>query len=160
MSRTSASDKYIEFAQALNESIDLERRMIEKQRVMKRFKKEISKDSNGEGCGIEFTGSAYKLLSEGLESITKNSDIVKDDVFKDDPELSLLNASNLKSFIITVMADAHKKGNFEERPSRNNDKNVEYKYTIEMKKWRDEKNLKLEIIVENGFIKAGFFNWY
>jgi hypothetical protein len=71
----------------------------------------------------------------------------------------LLLPSKLKSFIITLIADARSKGNFTEERSKNTNGGVEYRYVIEIKKWNDERSLQMVCIVENGNVKTGYFNW-
>lgn len=155
------SETYIELAESLSELIDLESKIYNRKRLFDKLKQDLlTRDDKG-SCGKEFSASGFRIISEGLEKKALESHIVYNDVFKEgDPTASLLNPSNLKSFVITLMADAHKKGNFKEKPSKNDKNGVEFKYTIEMKKWKGEKNLRFEVIVENGFIKTGFFNWY
>lgn len=159
---TSPNDRYIEFARALNELTTLESRIHNKRRLVEEIKQELKTEVDGGGFGVEFTGHGFKQISERLEEISLESQVIYNDVFKNSsPSDSLLLPSNLKSFIITLLSDANKKGQFsvEESKSPKNPNGKEYRYTINMKKWSGEKLLQFIAIVEDNYIKTGFFNW-
>lgn len=151
------SDTYIRYAESLSELTEMELKIHNKKALVYDLKEELKKEENG-SCGLEFTGHAFKQISERLEEIAMMSPVIRKDVFKDENYFkSLLLPSNLKPFIITLLASAHKKGNVKEEESKSSGK--EYRYTVDMTKWSGEKNLQFVAIVENNHIKTGFFNW-
>ena len=155
-------DRYIEFAEAFSELVTLESRIHNKRRLVEDLKQELKSEDNDGSYGLEFTGHAFKQISERLEEIAMESTIVYKDVFKSgSPSESLLIPSNLKSFIITLLSDANKKGQYKEEESKSNKSpdGKEYRYTINMNKWNSDKSLQFIAIVEDNFIKTGFFNW-
>lgn len=157
------SDKYIQFAEIFSGLQELEAKIYNKKRLIQNLSEEF-KNNEKAGCiGIEFTAHAFKQISERLEEIGRINPIIYKDVFKpEDPSSSLLIPSNLKSFVITLLADANKKRHYHEeesKSSRSSGNALEYRYTIDMKKWSNEKKLQFVAIVENNCIKTGFFNW-
>ena len=154
--------KYIDFAETLSELTTLEIRIHNKRRLVENLKQELKSNKCDGSFGVEFTGHAFKQISERLEGLSMESPVIYKDVFKEDsPQDSLLLPSNLKSFIITLLSNANKKGDFksEESKSNKNTNGVEYRYTINMNKWSGEKILQFIAIVEDNYIKTGFFNW-
>jgi len=151
------SDTYIRYAESLSELTEMELQIHNKKYLVHDLKEQLKNEENG-SCGLEFTGHAFKQISERLEEIAMMSPVIRRDVFKDENYLkSLLLPSNLKPFIVTLLASAHKNGNVREEESKSSGK--EYRYTVDMVKWSYEKNLQFIAIVENNFIKTGFFNW-
>ena len=156
------NDKYVEFAEAFSELITLENRIHNKRRLVEDLRRDLKSDECDGSFGIEFTGHAFKQISERLEEIAMESPAIYKDVFKEEsPHDSLLLPSNLKSFVITLLSNANKKGHFkaEDSKSNKNANGTEYRYTINMKKWSGEKLLQFIAIVEDNYIKTGFFNW-
>lgn len=153
------SERYLEYAEMISELAAVELRSQNIRRIIEELKLKISNSLEGECCGLELSAHAFKQLSERLEKLTMENQIIYDDVFnKGSPSECLLLPSNLKSFIITLLADAHKKSNFKRELSKNSD-GYEYRYIVDIKKWSDEKVLQLICIVENNNIKTGYFNW-
>ncbi len=154
------SSQYVEYAELINKLSEFELKTQNMRRLVDDLKSSLSSDEYGKRCGLELTAHAFKNLSERLEKLATENTLIWNDVF-DKPTKSecLLLPSNLKCFIITLLADAHKKGNFTRERSKNNVGNWEYRYSIDIKKWSDEKMLQLTCIVENNMIKTGYFNW-
>jgi len=151
-------DKYLEFAEMLSETTTLELKLRNLKRVTEELKEELSQEKNDGSFGVELSGHAFKQISERLEILAlENSDINKD-VFKESKVEWLLLPSNLKSFIITLLANARKRGDYKAEKSKNSE-GLEYRYTIEIKGWSNEKILQLICIVENNYIKTGYFNF-
>jgi len=158
----SLSDKYVEFAEALSELTTLENNIHNKRRFVEDIKKELKSDESDKSIGLEFTGHAFLQISERLEEIALRYSTIYNDVFRvDSPSESLLVPSNMKSFIITLLSNAHKKEQFKEEQSRSNKNTngVEFRYTININKWSDDKSLQFIAVVEDNYIKTGFFNW-
>ena len=159
---TNPKEKYLEFAESFSELISLEGRIHNKRRLVEDLKQELkSSDSDG-ACGIEFTAHAFKQISERLEELAMESTVIYKDVFNiKSPSDSLLVPSNLKSFVITLLANANNTGCYEPEESRSNktSSGIQYKYTMNMTKWSGEKSLQFIAIIESGYIKTGFFNW-
>jgi len=111
------------------------------------------------GFGIEISAHAFRQISERLEALAFENVIIYNDVFGGGVADNLLLPTKLKSFIITLIADARSKSNYTEEKSKNTMNGIEYRYTIEIKKWSDERSLQMVCIVENGNVKTGYFNW-
>jgi hypothetical protein len=110
------------------------------------------------GFGLEVTAHAFKQISERLEALAMENLNIYNDVFnKDDPSKSLLAPSNLKSFIVSVIAQARNESNYSKEQSKS--KGVEFRYKVVISKWSSDKDLEFTAIVENNHIKTGFFNW-
>lgn len=157
-----SEEKYVEYASQLSELVTLESAIYNKRRLVEELKQELKSDENNKSCGLEFTGHAFKQISERLEEISMENSIIYREVFKSSsPSDCLLMPSNLKSFIITILSDANKNGQYKEEESRSNKNSdgTEYRYTINMNKWSGDKALQFIAIVENNYIKTGFFNW-
>lgn len=154
-------DLYVEFAKELSELGGLEMQVSELKRSIeeKRFSL-ISNEGDG-SHGVEISAHAFKQISERLEILAlENDDIYRDFINVSNPSQSKSIPSNLKSFIITLIASAKKKGSFSKEPSKNTTGGFEYRYNIEIKKWSDAKNtLQFVCIVENNNVKTGYFNW-
>ena len=109
--------KYTDFARSLNELVSIENEIHNKRRLMQSFKKELIDEGDG-GFGIEFSGHSFKQISERLEEIAMESPIVYNDVYNREPTEILLLPSNLKSFVITMLANAREKDSFKEEKSK------------------------------------------
>ena len=151
-------DKYLEYAEMLSESTSLELKIRNMKRITEELKTELSQEGNDGSYGIELSGHAFKQISERLEILALENSVINKDVFKGSRAECLLLPSNLKSFIITLLANARKRGDYKEDKSKNST-GVEYRYTIEIKGWSGEKVLQLICIVENNYIKTGYFNF-
>ena len=152
-------DKYLEFAEMLSELSTAELKIRNMKRVVEELRDELTQDGNDGSYGLELSGHAFKQLSERLETLALENVSIYKDVFKDSTTSSLLLPSNLKSFIITLIANAKKRGDFTKDKSKNSADGTEYRYTIDIKSWSTEKTLQLVCIVENNYIKTGFFNF-
>jgi hypothetical protein len=151
-------DKYLEFAELLSELNGTELKLRNMKRLIEELKSELSQDGNNGSYGIELSAHAFKQISERLEILALENVNIYKDVFKESRAECLLLPSNLKSFIITLLANAHKKKNYITDKSKNSN-GLEYRYTIDIKSWSNEKTLQLVCIVENNYIKTGFFNF-
>jgi len=96
-----------------------------------------------------------------MEPLIRESDVIYQDFLNSkDLNQSLSFPSNLKAFIITLVANAKKKGNYTKESSKNTPNGYEFRYNIEIKKWSEPKRtLQFTCIVENNNIKTGYFNW-
>lgn len=151
-------EKYLDYAKVLDSLNGVEREVFNKKRALQSIRGELNAGGNDGSCGVNITDHAFKQIAERLEEIAMEHDFIYSDVIKpDEPQNSLLLASNMKSFIITMLADAKSKGNFKEEDSKSGGK--EYRFTIDIKKWSHDKNLQFVAIVESNKIKTGFFNW-
>jgi len=150
--------KYMEYAELLNDIVSDERELYNKKKVIADLKNELSSEHSDGGYGIELSAHSFKQIAERLEVLAMENSIIYKDVFKSgSPQDSLLLASNMKSFVITLLANARNKKQFKEDES--NSGGTEFRYTIDIKKWSNEKTLQFVAIVENNNIKTGFFNW-
>jgi len=152
-------DRYLEFAEMITELSSMEIKIHNMRRGVEDLKAELSGPNSDGGYGIELSAHAFKQISERLENLAFGNSAIYSDVFKNEKCETLLLPSNLKSFIITMIADARKKGNFVKEKSKNSSGGIEFRYTIEMSKWSNDKLLEFICIVENGNVKTGYFNW-
>jgi len=151
-------NKYLDFAKVLDSLTNLEKDISNKKRALQSIKEELCSEESDGSYGVDVSDHAFKQIAERLERLAMDKSVIYRDVIKpNDPHDSLLLASNMKSFIITMLANAKSKGNFKEEESKGGGK--EFRYTIDMKKWSDDKTLRFVAIVENNKIKTGFFNW-
>lgn len=155
----SIEDRYVEYAEALSDLVSLETNIHNKRRLVSELKLELNSKDNDGSFGVEFTAHAFKQISERLEELALEYPVIYQDVFKESPSESILLPSNLKTFVITLLADARKKNNFRKEESKNTTEGFEFRYIINMNKWSNEKTLQFIAIVEGNFIKTGFFNW-
>lgn len=151
-------DKYLDYAKALDSLNSSERELYNKKRTLQTLKDELGAEGNDGSCGVDITDHAFKQIAERLEALAMEHSYVYRDVVKpDNHHESLLLASNMKSFVITMLANAKSKGEEIESGSKSGGK--EYRFTIDIKKWSHDKTLQFVAIVENNKIKTGFFNW-
>jgi len=155
----SLEDKYLQYAELLTDLFTLELKIHNMHRIIDDLRDELSQEGADGSYGLDMSAHAFKQLSERLEGLALENSIIYKDVFKDAKSECLLMPSNLKSFIITLIADARKKGNFIKDKSKNTPDGIEFRYTIDLKSWSNEKKLQLVCIVENNNIKTGFFNF-
>lgn len=151
-------DKYLEYAEALNELLSSEMKIRNMRRLCEELKAELTAPDNFGSYGLELTGHAFKQISERLETLAMENPIIYKDVFKKVDTDCLLLPSNLKTFIITILAGARKEGGVSEERSRNGS-GSEFRYTANLTKWSVDRNLQFVCIVENNCIKTGFFNF-
>lgn len=151
---------YIQYAESLSELITLENKLSNQKILAENLRKTLLSEETDGGYGIDMTAHAFKQISERMEDLVmENGDIRADVLNTSDPEKSLIMPSNLKSFIISILADARKKGFYKKIPSKSGGSGIEFHFTIEIKKWSNERVLQFTGIVENGNIKTGYFNW-
>ena len=149
--------KYLEYAELLSELYTAERKIRNSRRLVEELKAELSTCDGS--YGLDLSAHAFKQISERLEALAlEHPQIYKDVFIRDSRAECLLLPSNLKTFIITLIANAKKKGTYSEVPSKNSS-GSEWKYTIEIKGWSSDKTLQLICIVENNNIKTGYFNF-
>lgn len=147
---------YIDYAETLSGVGSLEKELHNKRRLMEDLKNNLS-DSDG-GFGTEVSAHAFRQISERFEELALENSVIHDDVFKpNSPQESLLLASNLKSFIITLLANARQKGDYKKENAANG--GTEFRFIVDIKKWSGNKTLQFVGIVQNNVIKTGFFNW-
>lgn len=151
-------DIYLDYAEAYSELISMESQIHNRRRLVDELKIHLTSPESDGSFGVEISAHAFKQISERLEELAMQSTAIYSDVFKNDPQESLMTPSNLKSFIITTLANAHKKKHFSRERSKNS-AGVEFRYIIDIKKWSGDKTLQFVVIVENNYIKTGFFNW-
>lgn len=152
------NEKYLEYAEMLSSITNLDRELYNKKKLLNDIKKELHGPEGDGGLGVEMSAHAFKQIAERLEILAMENPTIYQDVFKpDNPQDSLLLASNMKSFIITSIANARSKNLYKKENSKNS--GFEFRYTIEIKRWSNEKALEFVAIVENNNIKTGYFNW-
>jgi len=153
------SEKFLEYAEMISELSSTELKAQNIRRIIEDTKSELFAIDDG-SCGLDLSAHAFKQISERLEKLAIENTVIYEDVFNRQTKSEcILLPSNLKSFVITLVANAHRKGEFSKEPSKNNSAGVEYRYSIEIKKWSSDKDLYLICIVENNNIKTGYFNW-
>ena len=154
------SSQYMDYAEILSQLTECELKAQNLRRLADDLKASLSSDEYGKRCGLMLTDHAFKNLSERLEKLAMENTLIWNEVHnKSSKSECLLWPSNLKCFIITLLADAHKKGNLSRERSKNNVGGWEYRYSIDINKWSDDKTLQLTCIVENNMVKTGYFNW-
>jgi len=152
-------DKYLEYAKILAEVSEMESSLSNKKRLLNDIKSELT-DEQG-SFGLELSAHAIANISSRLEMLAnENSKIYKDVMNRENPHKSIIWHSNMKAFIIGILANANKKGEFEEKESKNRPDHMEIHFSIEINKWSDEnKRLIFVGIVESNIVKTGYFNW-
>jgi len=155
----SLEEKYLEYAEMVSELSSAELKIHNMRRIVSELKSDLSGPESDGGFGIDISAHAFKQISERLETLALESVEIFNDVFKNGAAESLILPSNLKSFIITLLADARSKGNYTKENSKNTSGGTEFRYVIDIKKWSDDKILQMVCIVENRNIKTGYFNW-
>lgn len=154
-------DLYLEYAKELSELVEEEMKISELKRSLEEKRSSLTSNEGDGSHGIEISAHAFKQISERLEMLAKEYDEIRRDFVKlDDPDASLSMPSNLKSFIITLIASAKKKDTYSKENSKNTAGGFEFRYNIEIGKWSTPKStLQFVCIVENCNIKTGYFNW-
>jgi len=151
-------EKYLDYAKALDALNSAERELCNRKRALQIIKDELTSEGNDGSCGVDISDHAFKQVSERLEDLVMEYPFIYRDVIKaEEPNESLLLASNMKSFIITMLANAKLKGKEIENDSKSGGK--EYRFIIDIGKWSRDKTLQFVAIVENNNIKTAFFNW-
>jgi hypothetical protein len=150
---------YLQYAELYSEIVSLRNDLSEKERAIEEMKSFLQ-ESSDECVAIEFTAHALANISERLTDLANAHHQIYEDVMNTrSVKTSLLWPANMKAFIISMIANAHGKGQFKKVPSKNTGGH-EYKYDIEIKKWADnDKVIIFTAIVENRTIKTGYFNW-
>ena len=152
-------DTFIKFAETLSDVSSLEIHLHNQVRNLEAVRKEVLDKCQDGSCCLDLSAHAYKQVSERLAAIAFENTPVYNDVFRtDSPSESLLVPSKLKSFIITMLSKARKKGWYSEDQSKNSD-GKEYRFTVDIHKWSTDRRLQFVGIVENHVLKTGFFNW-
>jgi hypothetical protein len=151
-------DVILQYAEAMGSLIDLEMNISNQRRLLMEMKATLTSPEGDGGFALELTAHAFKQISERLESIAiENPAIYLDALNPNEPYKSLLLPSNLKSFIVSVLAKARKDKSYVKEKSRQGGQ--EFRYTVRMEKWSSDRDLEFVGIVENNVVKTGFFNW-
>lgn len=154
------SDVYLQYAELLSETASTEITLRNQKRALEDIKKQMCSPESDGGYGVEITSHAFKQIAERLEALAlENTAIYKDAFNSDDPSRSYLLPSNLKAFVVTMIANARKKGTFTREQSRGNSGGVEFHYTVIIKEWSGNKQLEFTGIVESNYVKTCYFNW-
>jgi len=149
---------YITYAETFGSIGSSEKDLYNKYKLLQELKEELSAQDSDGGYGTDMSAHAFKQIAERFEELALQNQCIFEDVFKpDSPQDSLLLSSNLKSFIITLLSNARKKGEYKEETAQNG--GFEFRFTVNIKKWSKEKTLQFVGIVQNNVIKTGFFNW-
>ena len=143
----------MQFAEALADLSNLEISTGHARRSVEEIREELYKHNN-DGYAVELSAHAFTNISARLHALTCESKIIYDDVTRpDDHNKSLLIPSQLRAFIISLIAKAKIDEDFKH-------KGREYHYNIEMVKWSNSHHmLVLTAIVEESVVKTGYFNW-
>jgi hypothetical protein len=149
---------YLQYAEITTEISGLEFELSEKKRAIKEIRDELTSYDNGR-YGLDLTAHAFTNISNRLSELASESSVIYSDVYnKENPNKSLLWPSNLKAFIISIIASCKEDGR--EKESKNTSGGKEYHFDIEIKKWSTDKDvLVFTAIVESNMIKTGYFNW-
>ena len=147
---------YRDYAKTYHEVVDLSRTLSTKKRELDVLTNELSQDGK---YGLELSSHAMAQISERLEDLTNDNQIIYDDVIKPhSPQDSLLIPSNLKSFVISLLSKAIDENLVEKRSARSG--GSDYHHIIKIKKWTSGKKvIEFTCIVENNVVKTGYFNY-
>lgn len=147
---------YRDYAKIYHEIVDLSRSLNTKRRELDVLTCELSKDGK---FGLELSAHAQSQISERLEDLTNDNQIIYDDVFRPESQQdALIIPSNLKSFVFSLLSKAIDEESVEKKSSRSG--GYEYHHNTVVKKWvSGKKVIQFTGIVENGVIKTGFFNY-
>jgi len=158
MAENDLTEIYIRYAETLSGLGSLERELHNKIRLLEELKTELGSPDGDGGYGVEVSAHAFKQISERFEKLALKNSVIYNDICKPESRYdSLLFSSNLKSFIITLLANARKKNEYKEEPAANG--GTEFRFTVDIKSWSGDKTLQFVGIVQNNVIKTGFFNW-
>lgn len=153
------NDVYLQFAELISDINDAEVELYNKKRLIDDLKKNLTSQESDGSYAIDVTAHAFKQISERIEALARENNTIYMDVLQPEcPSKSLLIPSNLKSFLYTTLAVAHKDGHLSKEKSKNGS-GYEYHYQIDITKWSGEKTLEFVAICENNIIKTGYFNW-
>ena len=157
MSEISSDELYTQYAETLSALTDRELDVLNQRRLLADLRRQILKTEDA-SYGLEITDHVFRQIAERLEEEAMAHTSVYDDVFNvGEPHKSLIVPSNLKSFLINMIAIARKEKTFDKKTSRNG--GIEFKYVVTISKWNTEhQEMQLTIIVENHAIKTAFFN--
>jgi hypothetical protein len=160
MWRTPMDKIYLQYAEIFSEVSLLELELSEKRRALSEVRSELEKHPAG-NFGLDLTAHAFTNITDRLSGLASEFPVIYNDVFNPgEPSRALLWPSNLRAFIISMLASANSKKQFSEKPSKNNAGGKEYHYDIEIKKWSTDRDILLfTAIVEDSVIKTGYFNW-
>jgi hypothetical protein len=147
---------YRDYAKIYHEVVDLSRTLNTKKRELDALTIELSKDGK---FGLELSSHAQAQISERLEDLTSDNQIIYYDVFRPESQQdALIIPSNLKSFVFSLLSKALDEETVEKKSSRSG--GTEYHHNTVIKKWvSGKKVIQFTGIVENGIIKTGFFNY-
>jgi len=147
---------YRDYVKTYHEVVDLSRTLNTKRRELDALTIELNKDGK---FGLELSSHAQAQISERLEDLTSDNQIIYNDVFRPESQQdALIIPSNLKSFALSLLSKAIDEGTVEKKNSRSG--GFEYHHNTTVKKWvSGKKVIQFTGIVENGIIKTGFFNY-
>lgn len=150
---------YLQYAETLSSISITELELSEKMRALSEIREELEGYKKDDGSfGLDLTAHAFTNISDRLSELASKYPIIYSDVFNpNEPSRALLWPSNLRAFIIGMIASSY--GKKEEKPSKNTN-GKEYHYNVEIKKWStDTEVLVFTAIVESNVVKTGYFNW-
>lgn len=153
---------YLQYAEVLSDVSTLELELSEKKRALNEIRSELESCRKDDGSyGLDLTAHAFTNITDRLSQLAYEFPVIYNDVFNpNQPSRALLWPSNLRAFIISILASSREKKSFQEKPSKNTAGGKEYHYNAEIKKWgTDKKVLIFTAIIESGVVKTGYFNW-
>lgn len=145
---------YTDYAKLYSEVTELTKELSNKKRGLQALVVDLRQDGR---YGVDFTSHGFEQISERLEELANDNQIINDDVYQS----LLVTPSNIKSFIISLLSRAHEEGSVTQKKNPKVPGSAEYHYKILIKKWVNFTNKVIEFtcIVENGWIKTGYFNY-
>lgn len=144
---------YLQFAETISNINEKEIELSNQKLLLDDLKKKLTSQESDGSYATEITAHAFKQIAERIELLARESGTINADV----ENQKLSKASNMKSFIFTSLALAHKNKQFIKKTSKSN--GTEFQFSIKMNKWSDEKTLEFIAVTENSCVKTGYFNW-
>jgi len=105
---------------------------------------------------LGITDHAFTQLMSRFEKSIMMDPVAYDDVYNEPVHSSILSPSGFRSFIITILANAFHNGQYEIEDRK---EGLQYKYIIEINKWKPHGVLEFVAIVKKNKLITGFFNW-
>jgi len=148
----------IEYARLISEINDTEHSLALKKRDCDALNHSISsfEYEHVDAVVLEMTDHGFSQAMNRFERAIMMRPSAYDDVYNEPVHSSILSPSGFKSYIITILASSFQNGNFQ---PENKSEGLQYRYNININRWKDCGPLEFVAIVKKNKLITGFFNW-
>jgi hypothetical protein len=151
------SEKYMQWVELQTEISEDKKLISAKSNQLIDMEEDLTSHKDSGMYPTKITDHAMTQISDRLENLAHDSKPAYKDIINKSAKHSMLLPSNLRNFILTMVAKSIELGAYKSKKSRSG--GTEYIYSVKMSKWEVDRSITFTLIVENSVVKTGYFNY-